>query len=314
MDDTHDLSAGRGFFTRSDARAIGLHDRDIAAALRRGEWVRFRRGYYTSPDFWNSASDEQRHLTRARAVLHSLGPGVALSHTSGALAHGIAVWGLPLDRVHVTRLDGVSGRPEGDVVHHVGRAESSEVTAVDGMAVLPGARCVLDAGTLTTPERALVMMDSALHLKRATPDDLRRRFDRMTQWPQARRLQVPIRMADAGAESPGETRGRWLFWRHGLPAPETQYRVVDRHGQLLGICDWGWPELGAVGEFDGRIKYGRALSPEADPGDVVFREKTREDAIREATGFSFIRLVWADLERPRDTAERVARALRRRAA
>ena len=32
-----------------------------------------------------------------RAVLHSLGDGVALSHQSGCVAHGIDVWGVPLD-------------------------------------------------------------------------------------------------------------------------------------------------------------------------------------------------------------------------
>lgn len=314
MIDPSDLLDDRDFFTRADARAVGLHDRDIAAALRRGEWIRFRRGYYTSPDTWAASSPEQKHLIRSSAVLHSLGPRVALSHVSGALAHGVATWGVPLRRVHVTRLDHGSGRIEGDVEHHVGVAQGRDVHHLDnGLTALSAARCVLESSTLVTPERALVMLDSSLHLGLTTPDELQSAFEQMAQWPGARRLHVPVRLADAGGQSPGESRGRWLFWRHHLPAPQTQYPVHDASGHLLGICDWGWPDLGLLGEFDGRMKYGRLLAEGQDPGDVVFREKQREDAIREATGFAMIRLVWRDLDHPRETATRIA-ALMRRAA
>ena len=60
-----------------------------------------------------------------------------------------------------------------------------------------------------------------------------------------------------------------------------------------------------LGEFDGKVKYGRYLRPDESPGDAVFREKQREDAIREATGWSMIRLVWADLHQPRATGARI---------
>ncbi len=36
-----------------------------------------------------------------------------------------------------------------------------------------------------------------------------------------------------------------------------------------------------MGEFDGRIKYGRLLRPGQEAGDAVFEEKRREDAIRD---------------------------------
>lgn len=77
------------------------------------------------------------------------------------------------------------------------------------------------------------------------------------------------------------------------------------------MTDWAWPEFGLLGEFDGRIKYGRLLKPGQDPGDVVFEEKRREDELREITGFSMIRLIWSDFANPALTAARVWRALRR---
>ena len=52
-------------------------------------------------------------LVTAAAAIDALGPDVALSHASGCAVHEIAMWGLDLSRVHVTRLD---GGPAGDAV------------------------------------------------------------------------------------------------------------------------------------------------------------------------------------------------------
>ena len=61
------------------------------------------------------------------------------------------------------------------------------------------------------------------------------------------------------------------------------------------MCDFGWEDDRHLGEFDGKIKYGRLLREGEEPGDVVFREKVREDAIRgELWGMT--RWVMADLQ------------------
>jgi hypothetical protein len=39
-----------------------------------------------------------------------------------------------------------------------------------------------------------------------------------------------------------------------------QYEVRDARGELRGVCDWCWPERNTMGEFDGRVKYGRLLA------------------------------------------------------
>lgn len=74
--------------------------------------------------------------------------------------------------------------------------------------------------------------------------------------------------------------------------------------------DFAWPEHRTIGEFDGRVKYGRLLRPGEDAGEVVFREKVREDLLRDA-GWQVVRWVWADLDRPHVVADRVRRAFRR---
>jgi len=45
--------------------------------------------------------------------------------------------------------------------------------------------------------------------------------------------------------------------------------------------DFYWDEQKTVGEFDGKIKYGRLLKPGQRIEDVVFAEKLREDAVRD---------------------------------
>jgi hypothetical protein len=103
---------------------------------------------------------------------------------------------------------------------------------------------------------------------------------------------------------------RFLFYRYGLPKPLLQYAVRDGSG-LIGNTDFGWPEHGVLGEFDGRVKYEKYLRPGETPADAVVREKLREDRMREATGYSFIRFTWADIYKPDETAERTRRALSR---
>ncbi len=94
--------------------------------------------------------------------------------------------------------------------------------------------------------------------------------------------------------------------RAGLPAPVPQWEVSDDGGKLIGRVDFGWPELRTVGEFDGRLKYGRLLRAGQSAADAVFDEKIREDALR-GQGLAVVRWTWADL----DTFDAVAERLRR---
>lgn len=298
------------FFTRSQARDLGYDDRDVARLVRQRVWTRFRRGYYCFTDVWDTMNDVEQHVIRSRAVLHSLGAAVAaLSHVSGAIAHGIAVWGIDLRRVHVTRLDGGPGRVEGDVVHHEGFCLKDDVVEVSGCRVLLPERCALEAASRTTSESGLVILDSLLCRCQVDEATLMRRFELMSSWPFMRKLHLVVRMADGRAQSAGESRGRHLCWVCRLPAPDLQFEVRDAGGTLIGITDWAWLSHGLLGEFDGWIKYGRLLEPGMEPGDVVFAEKQREDLIRDVTGMRMVRIIWTDYDRPRLTAARIRRRL-----
>lgn len=310
MDPLRYLAHTARFFTRAQANSAGYDDRMIAAAVRHRAWVRFRHGYYTFPDLWDPLDDVGRHRVVASAVLDSMGDRVALSHVSALVAHGVPVWGVPLDRVHVTRLDRGAGRVDAGVVHHEGLSTDDDVVLIDGIRTIAPSRAAIETASRVDGERALCIFDAVLHGRLCDPEELERRFALMAHWPFMRHLHIPIRMADGRAESVGESRGRWMFRGLHLPAPLLQFQVWDLEGVLVGTCDWAWPAHDLLGEFDGRVKYGRLLQPGQQPGDVVFAEKQREDRLREVTGHRMVRLTWGDYDRPLVTSDRLRRMLR----
>jgi hypothetical protein len=313
MDHLRLLAATNGCFTRADALRVGLDDNAIRRALKARLWTRVRWGVYTFTDLWSEQDAVTRHLAAARSVARKLGPAVALSHVSAALDHGLTVWDADLSLVHVTRLDGGAGRIESGVQHHEGFCAASEVREKDGYLIVQPVRAALEAAGLMSAEAAVATLDSGLHLRQFGTEELDEAFALMQHWPDTLHLQLAVRFADRRSESVGESRARYLCYTHGLPAPELQFPVYDERGALAGITDMAWEEHRLLGEFDGKVKYGRLLRPGEEPGDAVFREKRREDELRRLTGFSMVRLTWADLYRGAETAARI-RALMRRAA
>ena len=305
MDPLRVLNEQQGFFTRADALRHGYDDHAIGRALRSRGWRRLRVGTYTYSDLWPETAE--RLLTvRSRSVFHKLGGAVALSHTSAAVEHGLRLWDVDLSLVHVTRLDGGAGRTESGVQHHEGFTLTSDLAERSGALVTGAARAAIETASLVRGEAGLVVLDSAVEQGLCTNRDLDDAYEVLRFWPDMLGVGPLVRMADGGAQSVGESRSRYLFYSHAIPAPKTQFAVEDEHGHVVAATDFGWPEHEAVGEFDGKLKYGRLLRPDQDPGDAVFAEKKREDMIRDLLpGWSFIRLTWSDLYAPARTAERV---------
>ena len=301
-----------GYFTRPQALANGYDDKAIRRTLRARQWTRIRQGVYTFPDLWAAADPRARHRALAHAVASRLGDRVVLSHVSAAERHGLELWDVDLDLVHLTRLDGATGRTEAGVVHHEGMCATQDSVPLGGVRVVPRARAALETGLLASTESALVTLDSVLH-HGCTREELESMAALMEEWPGSRRLRVALRLTDGRAESVGESRTRYLCYLHHLPAPELQFEVRDQRGHVVGTTDFAWPEHRLLGEFDGKVKYGRLRRPGEGPEDAVFREKRREDLLRELTGWSMVRVTWADLYQGAATAARVRRLLTRAA-
>ncbi|MGY1779001.1 type IV toxin-antitoxin system AbiEi family antitoxin domain-containing protein [Geodermatophilus sp. SYSU D01036] len=83
---------------RSEALAAGLSDGELAAAVRRGELTRIRRGAYVDP-----TAGAPHHRALVVATAPALRDGSVISHASAAVLHGLPLWRVAPERVHVTR-------------------------------------------------------------------------------------------------------------------------------------------------------------------------------------------------------------------
>ncbi len=293
--------------TRAQALAEGWTDEAIRRQLRSGEWRRIRHGSFMASHLWDQLDEIDRHRARAVAVSRRAGCEHAWSHVTALAQLGMPVWGMPLEAVHVTRFDGRCGR-RGGVVQHKGTTYADDLTVRDGQLLTSPTRTALDIASSHDVEKGVVAVGSLLHAGETTREALARRAAAMDQWPDSLLVRRVLRLADARPESVAEHR--FVFWcaRFGLPGPVPQMPVsVDGRTYRL---DFAWPELKVWVEVDGREKYSRWLRPGESPSDAVLREKHREDAIREATGWTCIRVTWADLADPVRLERRLRRALR----
>lgn len=243
-----------GFFTRAEALAAGCTINDIRTAVRLGEWHRLRKGAYVFGDEWAPLEDTTRHWLRTRAAVRALGANVAVSHTSGVIAHGIDDWRLDLSRIHVTRLDGRSGRVIGDVVQHERGKGEIRLRNVAGIRVLEPQRCVLEAAVHLAPEAAFCLLESGLRSKLFDRTDLEAAYAELHARHRMGRLQPLIAMARSESGSVAESRGSWIFDQAGLPRPEQQWEVLRADGSLVGKVEEAppvgiFPTLRRVGDI-----------------------------------------------------------------
>lgn len=292
----------------SGLRAAGYTDDEVRRMLRGAAFSPVRRGSYVCGPLPDDAA--MRHAVAVRAAVADLAPGAVVSHVSAAVLHGLPVWAVPLDRVHVTRRRRNGGR-SGSLVHvHSASLEDDEIQHGPDADLTSPARTVVDLARSVPFEQAVAVADAAIHAGLVGRPELDALLDRMVRWPGTPNARRVVAFADGGSASVGESRSRVAIARAGLPRPVLQWVVRSAAGGFVGEVDFGWPWLRTIGEFDGRVKYGRLLRPGQDPGDAVFDEKIREDALR-ATGLDVVRWTWRDLRDFTTTATRLRTRLDR---
>lgn len=137
------------------------------------------------------------------------------------------------------------------------------------------------------------------------PDELAEAMARRKRWPGMPAARRALGFAATGSRSVGESRSRVAIARAGLPTPVLQWVVRNPAGRSVGEVDFGWPHLRTVGEFDGRIKYGRLQ----DAAEAVYEEKQREDALR-VEDLGVVRWGWDVLADFSETAAHIRRWFR----
>lgn len=276
--------------------AQGHTDAELLRLRRSGELATVRRGAYLPSGDERLGRPEDRHALLVDSTLPRLAPGAVLSHVSAAVGYGLSVWDVPLSRVHVSRDGRSGGRLSGKLHLHVRPLAPEDVVERDGRLVTSAELMLVDIACTQPFEQAVAIIDQALRKDLCTPEQAAAALARAGGRPGVARAQRALGFGDGRADGIGESRSRCALDAAGLPTPELQWEVRSAAGKFLGRVDFAWPELGVVGEFDGRAKYSRYLKPGQIASDAVIAEKLREDRIR-GTGLWVVRWTWADFAR-----------------
>lgn len=220
------------------------------------------------------------------------------------------LWAARLDQVHITRRPPASTSTSGPLRVHVARLRDDELTTVGGITVTDVERTALDLARSLPFEPGVAAVDAVLNEGLITRELLEHRLFDIAGTRGSRHAARVITFADGRSGSVGESRSRVALHELGLAPSSLQHEIRTSDGRLVGRADFAWEAERVVGEFDGRIKYGRLLRPGQDPGDAVFEEKRREDAIRDE-GWEVVRWTSADLGNRERLSARVRTARER---
>ena len=143
---------------------------------------------------------------------------------------------------------------------------------------------------------ALVAVDMAVCTGLTDAVDLSRYTDMVRGRAGAGRLRTLAAMA-APAESPMETRLRWLLIQAGLPCPEVQIDLRDDEGRFVGRADLYYPAARLVLEYDG-----------GNHRERLVEDDRRQNLLLNA-GYRLLRFTAADIHQRPDVVQAQVRGV-----
>jgi hypothetical protein len=187
-------------------------------------------------------------------------------------------------RIHV--LDpAVRMRPSAALMVH--QRVGAPLRRVDGrLATAPAWTAVEVARTLRRP-RALATLDCALRSGLCSQAELLTAVHNQKGRRGIVKARELLAFADPRAESPMESEARLVFIDGGLPLPELQYEIVDRHGRLWRV-DFAWPDAKVIAEYD---------SEEWHANPDAFKHDRMKTARLQECGWTVIPMVVDDIRR-----------------
>lgn len=216
---------------------------------------------------------------------------------SAAALHG-AKW---IDSRLPAELNQASQHKTRDIVLHNDTLSPDEIAIVRGIPVTTAARTAFDHGRRYGRTLAVIRVDALLQATALKLADIDALIDRHRGARGLVQLREVVRLADAGAESPQETRTRLLLTDAGLRPQQTQVDVFNRFGDHVHRIDMGWPEWKVGVEYDGEQHWS---NPEIRAKDID------QQAELEAMGWRTIRVSSEILRyRPHTIVERTRAAL-----
>ncbi len=281
-----------GLITRRQAVEADYSERELRTLTAvNGAWVVVRRGVYVERHIWDALDPHVGQMAlRDRAAHLAMTQPHVLSHDSAARAHALPLLRPPHPLVHITRAGVGGSRTEHGVKHHLAK-RTPTIEVAQGLPVTGVARTAVDLGREHGLPQGLVACDWTLHLG-TTALDLHAELALQKSWPGITKARAAVHLADAGAETPGESLARLLILELGIGAPQTQFPV-----RVGSTVFWTDIIVGChVFEFDGRIKFNRPEQggvAERPAGEVVWDERKRQRLIC-SEGLGMSRLIWDD--------------------
>lgn len=296
-------------FTAGQALDAGYSVEEIQVLRRKRTWSRVRRGVYVDGQLFGGLAGLPRelHLLQCAALQLVLQRPFVFSHWSAGRLHDLDFLGRPPEDVCGTDPDEAR---RGRGYRICGATLPPEhVTTLQGWPLTTGARTVVDLAREVSFRSGVVIADSALRARAATPEDLRAAVLYCSHFQGIGRAARVCSFADGRAESVLESVSRIDLVARGLPVPELQPEIYDDHG-LIGRSDMLWEDYGVVGEADGKVKYTQPYA-ERRPDEVLWAEKRRMSRL-EAAGLAVVRWTSEELRQaPQRIVERFWLAARR---
>ncbi|HKC18211.1 MAG TPA: DUF559 domain-containing protein [Candidatus Dormibacteraeota bacterium] len=254
----HELTLGP--FWLDEARSAGLS----RTSLRGRSWRRLGPQLYC----WSGSEEDPWDILSA--WLRVLPEGSVFAGPTAAWLHGLDVDPLHPIEVVTGSLCGIRSRA-GLTVRR-GYIPIAEIVEVRGVSATSVHRTLADLGRRLSAIETLVVLDAAVRLRLTERSAL---FG-------TRRVRSLAALAEP-AESPMETRLRWLLLQAGLPRPEVQRDLHDANGRFVGRADLYYPAARLVVEYDGGTHRERLVE-----------DNRRQNRIANA-GFRVLRFTAADV-------------------
>lgn len=189
----------------------------------------------------------------AAATAVALPRDIAFSHYTAAQLHGLPLPpGLSDRPLHVMRPSYRNLVRRKGFRGHRG-LEQRTVADVKGVAATSMADTWVDLSALLQLDDLVVLGDAVVRRLDSTDPLIEALGARYHEGPAVARQALGF--IRVGADSAMETRARLVFGRRGLPEPELNGDVADRHGEWIARADFVWRLQRVIAEFQGASHF-----------------------------------------------------------
>jgi very-short-patch-repair endonuclease len=229
----------RGPFTVAEARRAGLARWHLEGA----SWRRL------GPRMYAWAGLSETPALKLEAARLRLPAPAAFSGRTAAWLHGLDV--APCEPIEMILPGGGDGWGRGGLVVRRAAVDECEVVVRRGFRTTSLLRTLFDLSRQLSLVEAVVIADLALHANLVHRAELSDWIDHCAGRKGVGAARRVLELAEAGVESPMETRLRMLLVMNGLPGPEVQVTLRDEAGGFLGRPDLYCREHRLGLEYDG---------------------------------------------------------------